>query len=30
MKKRDEKEKDFEALKAEFEKVNNLFVTGYE
>jgi len=30
MKKRDEKEKDFEALKAEFDKVENLFVTGYE
>jgi large subunit ribosomal protein L10 len=30
MKKRDEKEKDFEALKAEFAKVENLFVTGYE
>jgi len=30
MKKKDEKDKDFEALKAEFEKVKNLFVTGYE
>ena len=30
MKKRDDKEKDFEALKAEFEKLENLFVTGYE
>jgi large subunit ribosomal protein L10 len=30
MKKKDEKKKDFDALKAEFDKVKNLFVTGYE
>ena len=30
MKPRDDKEKDFEALKADLEKVKNLFVTGYE
>jgi large subunit ribosomal protein L10 len=30
MKKKDEKKKDFEALKADFDKVKNLFVTGYE
>ena len=28
MKKKDEKKKDFDALKAEFDKVKNLFVTG--
>ncbi len=30
MKKKDDKNKDFEALKADLEKVKNLFVTGYE
>lgn len=30
MKKKDEKKKDFEALKADLDKVKNLFVTGYE
>jgi large subunit ribosomal protein L10 len=30
MKKKDEKKKDFDALKADFDKVKNLFVTGYE
>ena len=30
MKKKEDKEKDLEALRKEFEKVDNLFVTGYE
>lgn len=30
MKEKNEKKKDFDALKAEFDKVQNLFVTGYE
>jgi large subunit ribosomal protein L10 len=30
MKKKDEKNKDFAALKADLDKVKNLFVTGYE
>ena len=30
MKKKEEKNKDFEALKADLEKARNLFVTGYE
>jgi len=30
MKNKDEKKKDFEALRQDFEKVKNLFVTGYE
>src|SRR5258708_34227328 len=30
MKNRDEKKKDFEELRAALEKVNNLFVTGFE
>ncbi len=30
MKKKDEKKKDFDALKSDLEQVKNLFVTGYE
>ena len=30
MKKKSDKEKDLEALKQEFAKAENLFVTGYE
>ena len=30
MKKREDKQKDFAELRAELEKVQNLFVTGYE
>jgi large subunit ribosomal protein L10 len=30
MKKKEDKKKDFEALKADLDKVKNLFVTGYE
>jgi large subunit ribosomal protein L10 len=30
MKKKSEKEKDLEALKKDFERANNIFVTGYE
>jgi len=30
MKKREDKKKDFEQLKAEFERANNVFVTGFE
>src|SRR5579864_8343899 len=30
MKKKSDKEKDLEALKKDFERANNIFVTGYE
>ena len=30
MKKKSEKEKDLEALKKDFEKINNIFLTGFE
>jgi len=30
MKKKSDKEKDLEALKKDFEKINNIFLTGFE